>query len=68
MKPIMTDAEVAEFFGMSVRTLARRVQKPKDGELRLVDAEHAVVGGRRFWVRDSLMKLIGIKQAKEVRV
>lgn len=67
MKPIMTDAEVAEFFGMSVRTLARRVQKPKAGELRLVDVEHAVVGGRRFWVRDSLMKVCGIK-AKEVRV
>ena len=44
------------------------MQTPKDGELRLVDAEHAVVGGRRFWVRESLMRLIGIKQAKEVRV
>lgn len=62
-KPIMTDAEVAEFFGVSVRTLQRRAKNPKDGELRLANAVHAVVGGRRFWVRESVMRLAGITNA-----
>ena len=62
-KPIMTDAEVAEFFGVSVRTLQRRAKNPKDGELRLTDAVHVVVRGRRFWVRESVMRLAGIKNA-----
>lgn len=62
-KPIMTDAEVAEFFGVSVRTLQRRAKNPKDGELRLTNAVHAVVGGRRFLVRESVMRLAGITNA-----
>lgn len=37
-KPIMTDAEVAEFFGVSVRTLQRRakncISQPNLGKVR----------------------------------
>lgn len=59
-KPIMTDAEVAEFFGVTVRTLQRRVKTPKAGELDLNKAEPTVFGGRRFWLRANVERLAGI--------
>ena len=65
-KPIMTDAEVAEFFGIHKRTFQDRVARPVKNEIDPNTIEHATIGGRRFWVRDSLMKVCGIK-AKEVR-
>jgi hypothetical protein len=56
--PIMSDKEVADLFGISVRTIRRRLSSPKTGELNLKNAVHAVVGNRRFWVRESVMALI----------
>lgn len=65
--PIMTVAEVADFFGVSVRTIYRRMSKPKAGELKLADAVHATVGGRLFFVRESVLALAGIKQKGTTR-
>lgn len=60
-KPIMTDAEVADFFGISKRTLQRRVLNPVKGELDPNNANPVTIGGRRFWRREDVMRLAGIK-------
>lgn len=57
---IMTDAEVAGLLGVSLRTFQRRVKRPKTGELDLRKAEPATFGGRRFWLRVNVERLIGI--------
>ena len=57
---IMTDAEVAALFGVSTKTLQRRVRRPVPGEIDLNRAEPGTVGGRRFWVRAKVEALAGI--------
>ena len=59
-RTIWTDADVAEFFGLNRKTLQRRMRKPVTGELELAKAEPKVIGGRRFWVRDNVLRLAGI--------
>ncbi len=61
-KPIMTDAEVAEFFGISKRTLQRRVLNPVRGEIDPNDAKPETIGGRRFWRREDVLRLAGIRK------
>lgn len=57
---IMTDADVAAFFGIAKATLQRRVRRPVPGELDLNRAGPQVVGGRRFWVRTRVEALAGL--------
>lgn len=59
--PVMFDKDVAEFFGISLRTLQNRMLRPVPGEINLHDAQPAKVGGRRFWLRSSVEKLAGMK-------
>lgn len=54
------DADVAAFFGISVKTLQRRVAKPKKGEINLNDAHPMPIGGRRIWLREDVHGLIGL--------
>lgn len=58
--PIIFDADIARMFGISVRTLQRRLIKPQVGELDLNEARPEVVGGRRFWLRERVMRLLGV--------
>ena len=60
---IMFDRDVAKMFGISVRTLQRRLENPVDGELDLNDAGPEIVGGRRFWLREEIVRVVraGIK-------
>ncbi|MBR4258536.1 MAG: hypothetical protein IKQ17_05860 [Kiritimatiellae bacterium] len=60
---IMFDRDVAKMFGISVRTLQRRMEKPVAGELDLNDAGPETVGGRRFWLREEIVRVVrtGIK-------
>jgi hypothetical protein len=58
--PIMTDDEVARFFGLSKKTLQRRMLHPVTGELDLWKAQPQKIGGRRFWVRAKVEALVGI--------
>lgn len=61
----MFDRDVAEFFGVSVRTIQRRVRKPETGEIDLNKAEPQTIGNRRFWLRANVERLAGMKgQAK----
>ena len=57
---IMTDADVAAFFGIAKATLQRRMRRPVPGEIDLSRAEPQVVGGRRFWVRTRVEALAGL--------
>lgn len=59
-KRIMTDAEVAAMLGISTRTLRRRVRQPAKGEIDLTRAEPQTIGGRRFWVRAKVERLVGL--------
>ncbi len=59
--PVIFDKDVAEFFGISLRTLQNRMLRPVAGELDLNDAHPAKVGGRRFWLRSSVERLAGMK-------
>lgn len=60
-RTIWTDGDVAEFFGINRKTLQRRVLRPVAGELDLAKADPKVIGGRRFWVRDNVLRLAGVK-------
>lgn len=60
VSPIMTDKDVAKFFNISVRTLARRLEKPLDGEIDPNLAEPRKIGGRRFWLRANVERVAGI--------
>jgi hypothetical protein len=60
--PIMTDKDVAEFFGISVRTLRRRIKNPVAGEIDPNDAEPQTIGSRRLWLRSSVERLVGIRK------
>jgi len=57
---IWHDGEVAAFFGISIRTLTRRLDCPKAGELDINRAEPTRFGGRRYWVSTKVKALVGI--------
>ena len=57
---VMFDKDVAEFLGISVRTLKRRLEKPKHGEIDPNDAHPCVIGERRLWLRVEVERLVGI--------
>ena len=58
----MTDKEVADFFGISVRTLRRRIKDPVAGEIDPNDAEPQTIGSRRLWLRQNIERLVGIRK------
>ena len=60
--PIMFDKDVAEFLGISMRTLQRRVKNPVAGEIDLNKAEPQTIGNRRLWLRANVEKLVGIRK------
>lgn len=59
------DADVAAFFGISVKTLQRRIANPAKGEINPNDAHPTKIGGRRLWLRADVERLLGIGTAKE---
>ena len=59
------DADVAAFFGISVKTLQRRVMRPAKGEINPNDAHPQTIGGRRLWLREDVERLLGIGTRKE---
>lgn len=61
-KPIMFDKDVAKFFGLSLRTLQRRVKNPATGEIDLNKAEPVTIGSRRIWTRANVERLVGIRK------
>ena len=60
--PIMFDKDVAEFLGISMRTLQRRVKNPVAGEIDLNKAEPQTIGNRRLWLRANVEELVGIRK------
>ena len=60
VSPIMTDKDVAKFFGISVRTLMRRLDKPLAGEIDPNLGNPRKIGGRRFWLRETVERMAGI--------
>lgn len=64
---IWHDAEVAGFFGISIRTLKRRLDSPKSGEIDINWAEPMRFGGRRYWLRSRVMELVGIGDTTQQR-
>ena len=59
---IMTDKDVAELIGVSVRTLRRRLAEPKAGEIDIAkEAGPSLFGRRRIWLRPRVEKALGIK-------
>lgn len=58
---VMFDADVAAFFGISVKTLQRRVARPVKGEIDPNDAHPVTIGSRRLWLRSDVERLIGLK-------
>lgn len=60
VSPIMTDKDVAKFFGISVRTLMRRLEKPLAGEIDPNLGNPRKIGGRRFWLRENVERMAGI--------
>ena len=59
---IMFDKDVAKFFGLSLRTLQRRVKNPARGEIDLNKAEPQRIGSRRLWLRANVERLVGIQR------
>ena len=59
-RTVWTDKDVAEFFGIPRASLQARCRKPVAGELNPNDAEPKVISGRRFWIRDKVMRLAGV--------
>lgn len=58
-KDIMTDAQVAKLAHISLCTFQRRMQTGfKTGELDFTQARPMVNGGRRFWLRSDVEKVI----------
>ena len=57
---VMFDKDVAEFLGISVRTLKRRIKNPAPGEINPNDAHPCVIGERRLWLRAEVERLVGI--------
>ena len=60
VSPIMTDKDVAKFFGIFVRTLTRRLDKPLAGEIDPNLGNPRKIGGRRFWLRENVERMAGI--------
>lgn len=60
-REVMTDAEVAEFFGIRKRTFQARVLRPVRGEIDPNDAKPKKFGGRRFWLRANVERLAGME-------
>lgn len=60
VSPIMTDKDIAKFFGISVRTLMRRLDKPLAGEIDPNLGNPRKIGGRRFWLRENVERMAGI--------
>lgn len=58
---VMFDADVAAFFGISVKTLQRRVARPVEGEINPNDAHPVTIGSRRLWLREDVERLVGIR-------
>ena len=58
--PLMTDADIAALVGVNLKTLQRRVVRPVAGEIDLNRAEPQKIGGRRFWVRTKVERVLGI--------
>ena len=52
--------------GISKATLQRRARRPVAGEIDPNDAKPGIIGGRRFWLRDNVLALAGIKPTKRV--
>ena len=61
---VMFDADVAEFLGISIRTLTRRIKKPLRGEINPNDAHPCVIGSRRLWLRVEVERLVGIRSTE----
>ena len=57
---VMFDADVAAFFGISVKTLQRRIATPAKGEINPNDARPQMIGSRRLWLREDVERLVGI--------
>ena len=57
---VMFDADVAAFFGISVKTLKRRIATPVKGEINPNDALPQMIGSRRLWLREDVERLVGI--------
>ncbi len=57
---VIFDADVAAFFGISVKTLQRRVARPAKGEIDPNDAHPVTIGSRRLWLREDVERLVGI--------
>ena len=60
--PIMFAKDVAEFFGISRRTLQRRIKKPVAGEIDPNKADPQKIGSRRLWLRENVERLVGIRK------
>lgn len=60
--PIMFDKDVADFFGLSLRTLQRHVKNPVPGEIDLNRAGPQTIGSRRVWLRANVERLVGINR------
>ena len=61
---IMFDKDVAEFFGISRRTLQRRIKKPVAGEIDPNNADPQKIGSRRLWLRENVERLVGIRKER----
>ena len=59
--PVMTDAEVAAILGIATKTLQSRMRKPVEGEVDMRRAEPQKIGGRCFWVRAKVERVLGIR-------
>ena len=64
---VMTDAEVAAFFRISKRTLQARILRPVLGEIDPNEAKPQMIGGRRFWLRENVERLAGMKPNEKGR-
>ena len=62
---VMFDADVAAFFGISVKTLQRRVANPVPGEINPNDARPVTIGSRRLWLREDVERLVGIGEPRK---
>lgn len=64
VNPLMDDREVAAMFRISVVTVRKRLSRPASGELDLRKAEPIIVGGKRFWLREKVESLVGIRSSR----
>lgn len=61
---VMFDADVAAFFGISTKTLQRRIVNPVKGEIDPNDAHPHRIGSRRLWLREDVERLVGIQNRR----